>query len=320
MASVFFSYSHKDEPLRDELEIHLAMLKRQGVIDAWHDRRIGAGEVIDQTISENLENADITLLLVSPDFLASDYCYDVEMTRALERHEEGNAKVIPVILRPCDWHSARFGKLLATPTDGKPVTKFPDKDEAFLEIVKAIKRAAEQVISAPIKPQTGLSAYPPTEQTAPVRHALRSSNLRIRKSFTDHDRDTFLDDAFDYMANFFEGSLAELERRNPSIRTRFRRIDARHFSAAIYENGKSISSCRIWQGSQNSFTSGLVYAYGDTGSDSSFNEQLRIEDDGHMMYLKPLGMQFHQPAAKEKLTNEGASEYYWNLLIHPLQE
>lgn len=114
------------------------MLKRQGVISAWHDRRLVAGDTVDQGINQELERADIILLLVSADFLASDYCYGIAMARALERHALGEARVIPIILRPCDWHQAPFGKLLASPTDGRPVTKWPDPDDAFLDITKAI--------------------------------------------------------------------------------------------------------------------------------------------------------------------------------------
>lgn len=121
MVEVFFSYSHKDEDLRNELEIHLAVLKRQGVISTWHDRRITAGDEFADKISCHLESADIILLLVSPYFIASDYCYEVEMKRALERHDAGEARVIPVILHPCYWHGAPFGRLLAVPSDGKPV-------------------------------------------------------------------------------------------------------------------------------------------------------------------------------------------------------
>src|SRR5438046_624453 len=108
MALLFFSYSHRDEEYREELEKHLAMLKRQGRISAWHDRRIVAGDDIDHTIDHHLEAADIILFLVSPDFLHSDYCYDVEARRAMERHERGTCTVIPIILRPCDWHEAPF--------------------------------------------------------------------------------------------------------------------------------------------------------------------------------------------------------------------
>lgn len=119
MIRLFFSYSHRDEEYRDELEIHLSMLKREGIISTWHDRRISAGDDFDRTISEHLQNADVILLLVSPYFLASDYCHDVEMRRALERHEAGDARVIPVILHPCDWKNAAFSKLLATPNGWK---------------------------------------------------------------------------------------------------------------------------------------------------------------------------------------------------------
>ncbi len=145
MITVFFSYAHHDEALRDELEKHLAMLKRQGVIDTWHDRQIDAGQDVHAEISEYLEKADIILLLVSADFLASDYCCDIEMRRALERHQRGEARVIPVILRPCEWQIAPFGRLVATPTDGKPITKFSDRDDAFLQITQAIRKAAKKL-------------------------------------------------------------------------------------------------------------------------------------------------------------------------------
>ena len=130
---VFFSYSHQDEGLRNELEKHLSVLRRQGVIDIWTDHRIGPGEEIGGEIDRHLESADIILLLVSPDFLNSDYCYDIEMKRAMERHERGEARVIPIILRPCDWQSAPFGGLKALPADGNPVSKHQSLDDAFVE-------------------------------------------------------------------------------------------------------------------------------------------------------------------------------------------
>lgn len=149
MATLFFSYSHADEDLRNELEKQLTMLKRQGIIETWHDRRIGAGAELDAAISEHVENDDVILLLISSDFLASEYCYNREMMRAMERHEAGEALVIPVILRACDWHGAPFGKLMATPTDGRPITQWPDKDQAFLEVARAIRQAVERLGVAP---------------------------------------------------------------------------------------------------------------------------------------------------------------------------
>lgn len=110
---LFYSYSHKDEGLRDKLAIHLTMLQRQGVIKAWHDRNISAGSEWAEEIDQHLNSAQIILLLVSANFLASDYCYGLEMKRAIERHEAGDACVIPVILKPVDWTDAPFGKLQA---------------------------------------------------------------------------------------------------------------------------------------------------------------------------------------------------------------
>lgn len=142
---VFFSYSHKDEALRDELEKHLTILKRQGVITAWHDRGIVAGEEWEGEIDEHLNSALVILLLVSADFLASNYCYEIEMMRAMERHEAGEARVIPVILRPCAWKGADFGKLQALPKDAKPVASWSNQDEAFLDVEQGIRKAVEEL-------------------------------------------------------------------------------------------------------------------------------------------------------------------------------
>ena len=99
MARVFFSYSHTDEALRDQLETHLALLKNQGLIESWHDRRIAPGSEFDQSISDAMQSADVILLLISANFLASAYCYSIELKAAMERHHAGTAAVIPVILR-----------------------------------------------------------------------------------------------------------------------------------------------------------------------------------------------------------------------------
>lgn len=159
MHRIFFSYCHTDEGLRDRLEKHLATLKHQGLIEAWHDRGIDPGQKLDDAISKRLEEADVILLLVSSDFLSSDYCYKKEMGRALERNASGEATVIPVILRACDWKNTPLGELLAVPTDAKPITKWPDEDEAFLDVVSAIRRAlkAKPSGSAPSSSSRGAS-------------------------------------------------------------------------------------------------------------------------------------------------------------------
>jgi internalin A len=141
---LFYSYSHKDETLRDELETHLKLMQRQGLIETWSDRRITAGQEWKDKIDENLERAEIILLLVSADFIASDYCYDIEMKRALERHEKKEASVIPIIVRDVSWHSALFGKLQALPKDGKAVTIWPNKDTAWRNVSEGIEKVIKE--------------------------------------------------------------------------------------------------------------------------------------------------------------------------------
>jgi internalin A len=142
---LFISYSHKDENLRNELQTHLKLLERQRIIDAWDDRRIDAGDEWKRKIDDNLERADIILLLVSADFMASDYCYDEEMTRALERHDNKEARVIPVIVRDVSWTNAPFGKLQALPKEGKAISLWPDKDTAWRNVAEGIEKAAGQM-------------------------------------------------------------------------------------------------------------------------------------------------------------------------------
>lgn len=140
---VFISYSHKDEDLREELDIHLSNLKQQGKIAAWHDRAIEAGAEWEAEIKGRLESAHLILLLISPRFMASKYCYDKEMQRAMERHEAGTARVIPIILKPVDWKDTPFSKLQVLPRDGKPITTWNNQDEAFLNVVEGIRQSVE---------------------------------------------------------------------------------------------------------------------------------------------------------------------------------
>ena len=144
---IFYSYSRKDEALRDELDMHLSLLKRQKLITGWYDRAIEGGEEFEPKIMQRLNSASVILLLVSTAFMASDYCYEKEMMRAMERHEKEGTRVIPIILRPCDWHQAPFGKLNALPKDGKPVVSWPNRDEAFLDVAKGIRTVVERLKS-----------------------------------------------------------------------------------------------------------------------------------------------------------------------------
>lgn len=147
--NVFISYAHEDGDLLKQLVTHLANLQRQGIITASHDRQISAGQEWREQIHTHLHTAQIILLLISADFMASDFCNDIELKRAIERHDAGEARVIPIILRPVDWRDTTFDKLQALPTDGKPVTMWSNRDEAWLNVVRGIRYAIEALRQRP---------------------------------------------------------------------------------------------------------------------------------------------------------------------------
>ena len=145
---LFISYSHVDQSLKNELVKHLAPLKRLNLIEAWHDGVLKPGDEWEDEIAAELEAADIILLLVSIDFINSQFCYDVELERALERHSEGTAVVIPVILRSCHWQQTPFAKLQALPKDAQAINSWSDRDEAFTNVVDGIRSVAEDLLAS----------------------------------------------------------------------------------------------------------------------------------------------------------------------------
>lgn len=315
MATIFFSYSHKDEILRNELEAHLALLKHEGLVEAWHDRRIVAGDEVDDAIFSQLEAADIILLLVSSDFICSAYCYSREMARAMERHHDGQARVIPVILRHCDWSKAPFGKLLAAPRDGKPVTSWPDRDEALADVAKQVRYAVEATGTVVVKPRkispaalgqsTGTSSLP------------RSSNLRLKREFTEKDTDDFVRLSFDYICRFFEGSIHAIGERNPDISGTFDRIDSRRIAAVLYRNGKKIAECSVRLDSLGR-NAGVAFSYDSSASPGSFNEMLSAEIGDQSLHFKAMGISWSGSGDKQ-LSQEGAAEFLWELFIKQAQ-
>ena len=325
MAKVVFSYSHVDEEFRNELEKHLSPLKRMGQIETWHDRRINPGDVFDPEISRNFAEADIILLLVSADFIASTYCYEVEMQNSLQRHERGEAIVIPVILRPCAWHKLPFGKLLAATTDGKPIIKFTHIDEGFVEVVDAVSKALDRINSRAAASSSSIIVSPTLSTIVAnscMRHSSiqkpRSSNLAIRREFTDHDRDQVRRESFEYVVRFFENSLEELSARNGSLKTDFRRRDMDSFESSVYLNGKRVTHCGI---SLNGSSNGIGdISYNDGGiSSSSCNESMYIADDGVMLGFKALMGSMRGQSRDELLTAEGMAEYFWDQFLRPLK-
>ncbi|OCR02020.1 hypothetical protein BCD67_07535 [Oscillatoriales cyanobacterium USR001] len=136
--------SDKDEELRDELEKHLTTLKREGLITSWCKKEIQAGGEEESQINKHIDTASLILLLISSDFIASPTCYDQQFDRAIKRYENAEAHVMPVLLRPVDWHDSRFGDMRPLPTNGVPVTSWSNSDEAFQDITKEIRNVVKE--------------------------------------------------------------------------------------------------------------------------------------------------------------------------------
>ncbi len=152
----FISYSHTDAELLSQLKEHLSALKRQGLLDAWTDREIPPGGVIDDHVTTEIEQAQLYLLLVSSAFMDSDYCMEREFARALERQEAGEAIIVPIIVRDCDWMIPKLGGFKALPKDGKAITSrhWHNTDEAFKSVAQGLRLLLEQVPELPVRPKS----------------------------------------------------------------------------------------------------------------------------------------------------------------------
>jgi WD40 repeat protein len=178
-ATIFFCYAREDQALLNQLKTHLLPLQRQGIIEFWYDREVHAETDWEPEIKKKLDTARIILLLVSPDFMDSDYYYSKEMKQALERHQRGEARVIPIILRPVYWDEELLGKLQALPTDGKPVTNsdWRIQDKALYHVTNGISNVVAQLSAPPAS-----SGMVPTATLRPApqnRPAAISGDLQV---------------------------------------------------------------------------------------------------------------------------------------------
>jgi hypothetical protein len=318
LATIFFSYSHADEELRDQLDVHLAALKRQEIIETWHDRRITAGTDIGSSIDEQLERAAIILCLVSPDFIASDYCYSREMQRALERHEKGEARVIPVILRHCEWEQTPLRNLRGTPRDNRPVVSWADRDEAFNWVARDIRNAvAEMGFHFPSLAKLDQARHP-ASAPAPEPVRPRSSNLHIKREFSDLDRDTFLRESFEFIAEFIASSMHELKKRHPTVDGSIQRLDAKRLTAVLYKNGTKQSAMTVFLGSM--FGNGISFNNADAGDSSTANGSFSLQVGTDELRFNADLFNFGGRAQPKGLEPIHVAEALWERLMTPLQD
>ena len=263
---VFFSYSHKDQDLRNQLETHLTVLKREGFIATWHDRKILAGTEWAREIDKHINTAQVILLLISADFLASDYCYDIEVTRAMERHNAGEARVIPIILHDCDWRTTQLGRLNALPTDGKAVESkyWHNKNEAFYDIASGIRKVIEGFQT--LKPSTKVRNDRAVDFSK-LNEKLSLPKISRDKSFNPYQvRDEWID--------YIVSNLQEATTSEDSLDF-YTDAAQGHTQIRILFNQKTIYSLNIYKGlmAGGGNDEGISFSYSEGGtiSGSGFN-------------------------------------------------
>lgn len=308
MAKAFISYSHKDEKALDRLHTHLATLRRAGQISAWYDREILAGGEVDREVSSNLNESEIFLALVSPDFLASNYCYELEMETALKRHEEGSMRVIPIILEPCDWKSTPLGRLKALPKDGKPISTWTNENVAYLDVVNELWR----VISPPNDHDEDLTKQAPSTQK---RGSPRQ--YRIKKDFDAIDRDEFQHKSLKTITEYFRRSIDELNEIGGPIRARFEKMSDLAFTCTVLNKAARNSEAHITVhgGSERSFGGDISYSFSKRAPDNTANGFIRVESNEYELYLKLDSFAFHCSEVEQFLSAEQVAKKLWSEFI-----
>lgn len=300
----FISYSHRDEAVVERLHTHLAMLKREGALSAWYDREILGGGDLDDDIAENLAASDLFIAVVSPDFLSSDYCYEREMARAIERHEKGDIRVLPIIAEPCDWHSSPLARFKALPKDGKPISEWENKNNAFVDIIGEIRRIHEaDTPSVPV----GNSS----EETSQPKSA---KGYRIQRDFDAIDKADFKRECYKSIRSYLVNSARELDQVE-GVRARVEDLGPTSLTATIVNRFKEGTSAHITIHSASD-----TYAMGDiffshqlNAPSNTANGGFLIESDEYELFLSPQLFSFSE--MPERVTAKEAAEYLWNDLL-----
>lgn len=303
----FISYSHRDSEALGRLHVHLAPLRREGRLEAWFDREILAGDELDDEIKEQLESCELFLLLVSPDFLNSDYCVDTEMTRALERHDAGDARVVPIIVEPCDWTSSRLRALKALPKDGKPVSDWTNPNTAYLNVVQELRRILERDPTAQASSEV---ADAPAEQGVSPTPARR---YRAKREFDDIDKAEYRERAFNIIRDYFKNAIGELDSVE-GLRGRYTGYSDTSFGCVIVNSGLGHGTAHltVHGGRGRSSFGDIYYSFSEDAADNSANGWFNVAADEFELYLKAsMGLAHDAPA----MSPETAAEAMWTEIL-----
>jgi hypothetical protein len=287
----------------ERLHKHLAQLQRDGTISGWYDREIHAGSRIDNEVERELANADIFLACASPDYIASNYCYERELTTALEREERGEIVIVPVILEPCEWLSTPLQKFKAVPKDGKAVSEYTNQNVAFLNVATELRRMATTLGTSA---ETGAAATGFPDPREPDR-----SRYRIKRDHDELHKRDFIEDSFKEIFKFFEVSVAEIS-EIPEIEARLSPLREDYFFCTIINRGlkRAFETLHVRKGRG---WSAIDILYGEKNSPNTSNGGFSVEADEYKLSLKPTLFNFG--AERERLNSREAAQMLWDDLL-----
>jgi hypothetical protein len=306
-ATAFLSYSHADEKALERLHKHLAVLKREGALPTWSDHAIVAGDRLDGLISAQLERSQVFVALVSPDYLASQYCYDKEFARALELAAAGRMRIVPVILEPCDWLSSPFKDFAALPKDGQPISSFTNPNNAYLNVVTGLRRIIEVA---------GLETGSMVNEVAMSGHARRP---RIKQDFDSIQRADYADQAFATIRGYFRACCAELGRIGDDLRAKFEDMDGTAFTCSVVNRAKrqgGEAHITVHNGkSRNSGFGDISYVYQRHAERNTSNGSIRVAHDDYQLFLRMDNFGMMPGRDRDKTTPEQAAETLWSEFV-----
>lgn len=302
----FISYSHKDENYLERLKVHLAQMKREGIIAEWTDKEIHAGSSLDNEINNALATSEIFLALVSPDYIASNYCYEKEFETAQKMQDEDQLMIVPIIVEPCDWQKTPFGKLKALPKDGKAISEWTNPNNAFLNVIEELRRLT---VAKTFSSNELLNVAP----SQVVR------NYKVKKNFSEVDKYNFKEISYEEIKNYFRASITELDSLE-NLQARFTNEDKGFFTCLISNRANNQSSfLTVQAGSDGQRHFGdLSYSFSEQIITNSIQmgKVFKIDNDDYEQFWTKSSQGFgFSSQSTSRLTAHQVAEEIWNEFI-----
>ncbi|KFC19048.1 toll/interleukin-1 receptor domain-containing protein [Epilithonimonas lactis] len=304
----FISYSHKDSNYLERLKVHLAQMKRDEVITEWTDEEIHAGGSLSNIISDALNSSELFLALLSPDYIASNYCYNKEFETAQRMQEDGKIIIVPIIVEPCDWQRTPFGNLKAIPKDGKPISEYTNQNVAFLNVVDELRRLTQKISP----PSSVIAEQPQTKEN------LRR-NYKVKRYFSEVDSFNFKEESYEAIKTYFHSSISELNSVE-NLQSRFTNEGKGFFTCLISNRANNQSSFLTVQvgGDGQRHFGDLSYSFSDqvTTNSIQMGKVFRIDNDDYDQFWSKNSQGFNFSSQSNiRLTAHQVAEEIWNEFI-----